>query len=107
MKPTTKNGSKVEMSVYVGIDIHKRFCQAALMDEQGLILEELKFENNLEGVHSLVNLARCETYKSSSLVGSVGFEPTTSRNGRHLRFLPLHVLTSLLVLAQWTTLKPS
>jgi hypothetical protein len=73
MKPTTKNGSKVEMSVYVGIDIHKRFCQAALMDEQGLILEELKFENNLEGVHSLVNLARCETYKSSSLVGSVRF----------------------------------
>ncbi|MGA8856913.1 MAG: hypothetical protein WB643_07085 [Candidatus Bathyarchaeia archaeon] len=23
------------MAVYVGIDVHKRFCQAALMDENG------------------------------------------------------------------------
>ena len=46
------------MGVYVGIDVHKRFCQAALMDDNGDILRELKFENNLEGAHHLVNLAK-------------------------------------------------
>jgi transposase len=46
------------MSVYVGIDVHKRFCQAALMDEDGTILHELKFENTMEGASCLVNLAR-------------------------------------------------
>jgi transposase len=49
---------EVEMSIYVGIDVHKRFCQAALMDEDGAILHELKFENTIEGAHRLVNLAR-------------------------------------------------
>ena len=46
------------MSVYVGIDVHKRFCQAALMNEQGTILNEMKFENTIDGASSLVNLAR-------------------------------------------------
>jgi transposase len=57
-KPTTKKRGEVEMSVYVGIDVHKRFCQAALMGEDGRILHELRFENTLEGATSLVNLAR-------------------------------------------------
>jgi transposase len=46
------------MSIYVGIDVHKRFCQAALMNEDGAIVHELKFENTIEGAHRLVNLAR-------------------------------------------------
>jgi transposase len=49
---------KNELSVYVGIDVHKRFCQAALMDEHGTILREFQFDNTLEGASSLVNLAR-------------------------------------------------
>ena len=57
-KPTTKNGSEVEMAVYVGIDIHKRFCQAAMMDEAGRIQRELRFDNTLEGASCLVHLAR-------------------------------------------------
>ena len=46
------------MAVYVGIDVHKRFCQAALMNEDGKILRETRFENTLDGASSLVNLAR-------------------------------------------------
>jgi transposase len=46
------------MAVYVGIDVHKRFCQAALIGEDGRILHELRFENTLEGAPSLLNLAR-------------------------------------------------
>ena len=46
------------MSVYVGIDAHKRFFQAALMNDQGAILHELKLENTLEGAHRLVKLAK-------------------------------------------------
>jgi len=45
------------MAVYVGVDVHKRFCQAALMNENGLI-RELRFENTLQGASCLVNLAR-------------------------------------------------
>jgi len=46
------------MAVYVGIDVHKRFCQAAMMDEAGRIQRELRFDNTLEGTSCLVNLAR-------------------------------------------------
>jgi transposase len=38
--------------------VHKRFCQAALMNEDGIILRETRFENTLDGATSLVNLAR-------------------------------------------------
>jgi transposase len=46
------------MSVYVGIDVHKHFCQAALMDEKGTLLHEFRFDNTQEGAHNLVNLAK-------------------------------------------------
>ena len=57
-KPTIKMEVKVEVSVYVGVDVHKRFCQAALMSEDGTILDETRFENTLDGAMNLVNLAR-------------------------------------------------
>jgi len=46
------------MAVYVGIDIHKKYCQAALMDESGRIQRELRFDNTKDGASGLVNLAR-------------------------------------------------
>ena len=50
--------AKQRMAVYVGIDVHKRFCQAALMGEDGRIQRELRFDNTLEGASGLVDLAR-------------------------------------------------
>ncbi len=46
------------MVVYVGIDVHKQFCQAALMDQNGSILHEFRFENTMEGASTLVDLAK-------------------------------------------------
>ena len=46
------------MPVYVGIDVHKKYCQATLMSEQGQITHELRFDNNSEGATSLVTLAK-------------------------------------------------
>ena len=46
------------MAVYVGIDVHKKYCQATLMSEQGQIMHELRFDNNSEGATSLVTLAK-------------------------------------------------
>jgi transposase len=46
------------MAVYVGIDVHKKYCQAALMNDNGRIVQELRFDNNSEGATSLANLAK-------------------------------------------------
>ena len=46
------------MAVYVGIDVHKKFCQAALMNNDGRILREFRFDNTSEGTSSLLDLAR-------------------------------------------------
>ena len=40
--------------IYVGIDIHKRKCNSALMDEQGRILDETVFANTQEGLTTLI-----------------------------------------------------
>ena len=46
------------MAVYVGIDVHKKYCQAALMNDNGRVLQELRFDNTSEGATSLVTLAK-------------------------------------------------
>ncbi len=34
----------------VGIDVHKKMCQAAVLDEDGKLLDELRFPNDPEGI---------------------------------------------------------
>jgi len=46
------------MAVYVGIDVHKKYCQAALMNDNGRLLKELRFDNTTEGTSSLLELAK-------------------------------------------------
>jgi len=46
------------MAVYVGIDVHKHYCQAALMDNNGHVVKELRFDNTSQGTSSLITLAR-------------------------------------------------
>ena len=59
-KPTekSKGGEETEMAVYVGIDVHKKYCQAALMNDNGHIVKELRFDNTSQGASSLITLAR-------------------------------------------------
>ena len=40
--------------INVGIDVGKRFCQAALKAEDGRLLDELRFENTSQGVQELL-----------------------------------------------------
>lgn len=44
--------------IHVGVDVHKAYCQACLKDEQGTILEEFRFQNNLEGAEKLTAILR-------------------------------------------------
>jgi len=40
---------------YVGIDIGKHGCNAAVMDESGSLVEEFSFRNNRRGLEGLVS----------------------------------------------------
>jgi len=42
----------------VGVDVHKRICQACLKDERGSIVEEFRFPNNQEGASRLATILR-------------------------------------------------
>jgi len=35
---------------YVGIDVHKKMCQVAVIDDDGELLDETRFRNTLEGI---------------------------------------------------------
>jgi len=35
---------------YVGIDVHKKMCQAAILDEEGTLLDEIRFANTPEEI---------------------------------------------------------
>jgi transposase len=35
---------------YVGIDVHKKMCQAAIIDEDGTPLDEIRFKNDVESI---------------------------------------------------------
>ena len=39
--------------ICVGVDVHKRFCQAAAVDDSGVLLDEFRFENSEEGIRGL------------------------------------------------------
>lgn len=44
--------------IHVGVDIHKTFYQACLKDEDGAILEEIRFRNSLEGADGLTAILK-------------------------------------------------
>jgi transposase len=41
---------KVTPVKYVGIDVHKKMCQAAILDDDGALLDEQRFPNTAEGI---------------------------------------------------------
>jgi len=40
---------------YVGIDVAKRRCRVAVMDEKGFLVEEFSFRNNSQGIEGLIS----------------------------------------------------
>ena len=51
-------GEEREMAVYVGIDVHKKYCQAAIMNNNGHIIKELRFDNTTKEASNLITLAK-------------------------------------------------
>jgi len=41
--------------MYVGVDVHKNFCQSAMMDDAGHIVKEDRFPNTDEGIQSFIS----------------------------------------------------
>jgi len=40
---------------YVGIDVHKKMCQAAVLNEEGALLDEIRFPNDPEGIEEFAD----------------------------------------------------
>jgi len=55
---------------YVGIDVHKNFCQFAVMDDSGNIVAEDRFPNTDEGIRSFI--ARLERFDAKVVIESTG-----------------------------------
>ena len=54
MQPETSR--KQNEMMYVGVDVGKRKCRAAIMNTEGKIIKELDFSNNLQGISSLTSM---------------------------------------------------
>jgi len=49
---------------YIGVDVGKKRCQACIMDEQGVVLDEFPFENNRVGIGRLLERVPDRTCKA-------------------------------------------
>jgi transposase len=56
--------------ISVGIDVHKKRCQACLKDQDGHLIEELSFQNNPEGIMQVKRLLA--TYPEAIALESAG-----------------------------------
>jgi transposase len=53
--------------MYVGLDVHKDFCQAAFLDVDGKLVKEERFENTVSGLEELAQATiDCEVVMESS-----------------------------------------
>jgi transposase len=55
-RPANMKEMKEKRMISVGIDVHKKRCQACLKDQDGHLIEELSFQNNEEGITQLRTL---------------------------------------------------
>ena len=42
--------------IYIGIDVHKKFCNACIKDREGTVLEQLRFNNSSKGADRLLEV---------------------------------------------------
>ena len=57
---------------YVGIDVHKKMCQAAIIDEEGELLDEIRFRNTIEGIEDFALKLTTYQDKVKAVVESTG-----------------------------------
>jgi transposase len=52
--------------MYVGVDVHKKVCRAAIVDEEGEVVDEFSFRNSSQGIE--VFTVRLEAFRTKVLV---------------------------------------
>ena len=53
-KPTSTQ-REVKQTRYIGVDVGKKRCMACVMDEEGSVMDEFPFTNNVEGIERLLD----------------------------------------------------
>ena len=77
---------------YVGIDIGKWKCRAAMMDPEGTIIQEFTFNNDAEGIHDLASRL---TPEDSVVMESTGSVWSTLYNHLDERRIPVKLANPL------------
>jgi len=57
---------------YVGIDVHKKMCQVAVLDDDGELLDETRFMNTLEGIEEFASSLSAYGDEVKAVVESTG-----------------------------------
>ena len=57
---------------YVGIDVHKKMCQVAVLDDDGELLDETRFRNTLEGIEEFAQRLSAYGDEVKAVVESTG-----------------------------------
>lgn len=71
MQPDASWEVKRETTRYIGIDVGKQKCRAAMMDLQGTIIDEFTFTNNHDGIASLTSRLTMDDRVVMESTGSV------------------------------------
>ena len=50
------------ISIFVGMDLHKNYLQIAVMNEKGKVLENSRIDNNLEKVGELLIISMMKRF---------------------------------------------
>lgn len=70
---------------YVGIDVGKQKCTVAMMDSEGRISDEFAFQNNHEGIRSLISRLSMDDHVVMESTGSVWSNLYDSIEKAHVR----------------------
>ena len=57
---------------YVGIDVHKKMCQVAVLDDEGELLDETRFMNTPEGIEEFASSLSAYRDEVRAVVESTG-----------------------------------
>jgi len=52
--------------MYVGVDVHKRVCRAAVVNDEGELVDEFSFRNSEKGIEDF--MMKIEVFKDEALV---------------------------------------
>jgi transposase len=85
VQPESQQETRKEMIRYVGIDVGKARCRAALMNQKGTIEREFFFENNTKGIENLLSVLTSEDQVVMESTGNLWLNIYDSLDHRNIR----------------------